>query len=94
MLVNILCVNLTKLEKFVTMSYRWFHIRCESHFRPHVFIQKIMMLFKWWSSINIFNQIWQYSKYARRLSQAPFHIVGNRGDFLMTILFFHNKKTF
>jgi hypothetical protein len=39
-LVNILCVNLTKFEKFVALSYRRFHIRCKSHFRPHVFLKK------------------------------------------------------
>jgi hypothetical protein len=31
-----------------------------------IFLIKIVMLLKWWSSIRIFIQIWQYSKHGRR----------------------------
>jgi hypothetical protein len=45
------------------------------------FFPKILMFFKWQSSINLFVQIWQYSIFESRNFLAPFHIVGNCDDF-------------
>jgi hypothetical protein len=44
------------------------------------------MLLKWQSSISIFSQIYQYSKYESRKSQAPFRIVCNCDHFVCDYL--------
>jgi hypothetical protein len=41
------------------------------------FFPNVLMFLKWQSSISIFVQIWQYSRYESRNFLAPFHIVGN-----------------
>jgi hypothetical protein len=50
------------------------------------------MLLKWRSSISIFSQIYQFSKYESRKSQAPFRIVCNCDHFFATIVFIKVKN--
>jgi hypothetical protein len=47
-----------------------------------------VMLLKWWLSISKFRQIWQYSKYENRTSEAQYHIVGKCDKFFVIILNF------
>ncbi len=46
------------------------------------------MFFKRQSSISIFVQIWQYSRYESRKLLAPFHIVGNCDGFRKVVMKF------
>jgi hypothetical protein len=47
-----------------------------------VSFSNFVMLLKWQSTIRIFSQIWQYSKYeSKKKSVAPFHVVGSCDKF-------------
>jgi len=58
------------------------------------FFPIFLMFFKWQSFVNLFVQIWQYSRFKSRNFLAPFHIVGNCDDFHKFVMkFCLAKKT-
>jgi hypothetical protein len=56
------------------------------------FFPKFFDVFQWQSSISIFVQIWQYSRYESRNFLAPFHIVGNCDGFWKFVMKFFLAK--